>query len=263
MKAVLLTALSTCLLACNFKNDSIITEDFIPKQAAKPVRTQQFEMAFDEIKVSESISAEIVKSDTEKVVITAPGDILDDILVENNNGKLHIHFKPGLNLSARNVAAKIFARDFSKVEANSSAEIMIKDKFTQDKTKVEVSSSGSITGNLEANDLSVEVSSSGNFSGEVWAVNLEADAGSSGDIDISGKAKKANLHASSSGKISAEKLVAQNAEIEASSSGEVNVSVSEKLKSEASSGGEIRVIRKGNLEIISQNQSSGGSISVR
>ena len=219
-------------------------------------------MNFDEIKVAQSISAEVVKSDTEKVVISAPSDIIDEILVENTDGKLFIHFKPKSNISARNVAAKIFVKDFSHLDATSSAKINVKDKFTQDKTDVKVSSSGSITGNLEANDLSVDVSSSGSFSGEIWAVNLEAEATSSGDIKISGKAKNGELRASSSGSLKARDLNASYAEIQASSSGSVSLSVSTELDAAASSAGDISVYRTGNLTIKNQKESSGGSISL-
>lgn len=263
MKTLLLAAIfSAALLSCNLKPDTVFSVNFTPKEGKGIIKTQEFNMNFDEIKVAQSISAEVVKSDTEKVVISAPSDIIDEILVENTDGKLFIHFKPKSNISARNVAAKIFVKDFSHLEATSSAKINVKDKFTQDKTDVKVSSSGSITGNLEANDLSVDVSSSGSFSGEIWAVNLEAEATSSGHIKFSGKAKNAELRASSSGSLKARDLNASSAEIQASSSGSVSLSVSTELDAAASSAGEISVYRTGNLTIKNQKESSGGSISL-
>ena len=42
-----------------------------------------------------AIEAEVIKSETEKVEISAPQSIIDEILVENDGGKLHIHYKPG------------------------------------------------------------------------------------------------------------------------------------------------------------------------
>ena len=199
----------------------------------------------------------------EKVIVTAPKDILEDVLVENNGGKLYIHFKMGLNISARNVAVKIFAKDFSAVKASSSATITFKDQFTQEKTDIEVSSSGTVKGNLEANDLSIDVSSSGTFSGKIWAVNLEGDVSSSGDIIISGKTKNANLQSSSSGTINAKEVIAEKAEISASSSGLVKLSVSNELRASANSSGDINIYKKGNLNVISQKENSGGSISIQ
>jgi hypothetical protein len=40
----------------------------------------------DQIKVSTSIDAEVIKSDTEKVVISAPSDIMDNIKVDKRWG---------------------------------------------------------------------------------------------------------------------------------------------------------------------------------
>ncbi|MGZ5272848.1 MAG: head GIN domain-containing protein [Kaistella sp.] len=264
MKTLLITAaVSATMLSCTMKSDQVFPVNFTAKDGKGIIKTKQYDMSFDEIKVAQSISAEVVKSDIEKVVITAPSDILDDILVDNVDGKLFIHFKPHLNISARNVAAKIFVKDFTHLEATSSARIAVKDKFTQDKTDVEVSSSGSITGNLEANDLSVDVSSSGSFSGQIWAVNLKSQATSSGEVNFSGKTKNAEIQVSSSGTIAAKNLTADLAEIQASSSGSVSLSVADQLNASASSSGDISVYRKGNLNVISQNESSGGNVTIQ
>lgn len=265
MKTFTTYALASLLLliSCNVKSENGFSINLIPKEGTGQLTKREYKMSFDEIKVSQSIVAEVVKSTEEKVVISAPSDIIDDVLVENSGGKMHIHFKPGLNISSRNVSAKIYAKDFSVIKASSSASITIKDQFTQEKTDVEVSSSASIKGNLEANDLSIEVSSSGSFSGKIWAVNLECEATSSGDIIISGKAKNADFSSSSSGTLNAKNTVAENADIKASSSGDVSVSVMNQLNASASSSGDITVFRKGNLNIISKKESSGGSISIQ
>lgn len=258
-----LSAFCAALLSCNIKSEHVLPASFAPKEGKETITSKEFNVNFDEIKVVQSISAEVIKSDTEKVVISAPQDILEDILVENNNGKLLIRFKPGLQISARNVHAKIFAKDFHTIEAASSARIDIKNQFTQDKTEVEVSSSAQISGNLEANELSIDVSSSGLFSGKVWAVNLEAEVSSSGSIQLSGKTKNAELDASSSGTLNATKLMAENAEVKATSSGSVSISAINQLSATASSSGSIEVLKKGPLNIITQNSNSGGRIAVR
>lgn len=237
--------------------------NLIPKEGKGIIKNKEYKLSFDEISVAQSIKAEVVKASEEKVVVTAPSDILEDVLVEKVGEKLYIHFKPGLNISARNVAVKIFAKDFSKIEASSSADINVRDQFTQNRTTIKVSSSGTIKGDFEANDLDIDVSSSGNYSGKVWAVDLDVEVSSSGDINLSGKAKNTEMDASSSGSINAGDLIAETADLKASSSGSVNLSVSQALSATANSSGDIDVIRKGNLQIISQKENSGGSISVR
>ncbi|MBU4537155.1 MAG: DUF2807 domain-containing protein [Weeksellaceae bacterium] len=264
MKTLFISAaLASLLLSCNAKYDNGFSFNVTQKEGKGPVTDREFKMNFDEIKVTQSIDAEVIKSGEEKVVISAPSDIIDDVLVENSGGKLYIHFKPGINISSRNVRAKIYAKDFSKIEATSSASINVKDKFTQDRTAVEVSSSASISGNLEANEMSIDVSSSGSFSGEIWAVNLKSEVTSSGEITVSGKTKNAGIEASSSGTFNAQHVVAERAEIEASSSGSVSISVSSQLNASASSAGDITITRKGNLNVVSQKESSGGSVSIQ
>lgn len=246
------------------KNDSVSFGPFSKKIEGKgPVKEKTYSGDFDEIKVSQSIQAEVIKSDVEKVVISAPADILDEILVDNVAGKIHIHFKPNLNISSQKVTAKIYAKDFSKIEASSSANIIVKNQFTQDRTDIEVSSSANIEGDFEANNMEVEVSSSGSFTGKIWAVDLNSEVTSSGEINLSGKAKNAEMNASSSGTLNARDLVAQNADLKAASSGSVSLSVSAELTAAASSSGDITVYKKGNLKVISQKESSGGSILVR
>lgn len=264
MKTLSISILTAFLLlsSCNIKSENGFM-NIIPKEGSGIVKNKEYNFSFDEIRVAQSINAEIVKADEEKVVVTAPADILDDILVENTNGKLYIHFKPNLNISARNVAVKIFAKDFSVIKASSSATINIRDQFTQERTTIEASSSGTVKGNLEANDLSIDVSSSGTYEGKIWAVNLQSEATSSGDIIISGKTKNANLRASSSGTLNAKNVIAENAEVSASSSGDVSLSVSNQLSATASSSGDISITKKGALNVVSQKESSGGSISIQ
>lgn len=250
------------LSSCNYKTDSKIF-DFSVKEGKGPIQTKNFDFDFDEIKVSQSIRAEIKKADREKVVIEAPADLLEDILVEKAGSTVHIHYKPGIRVNGSRVKATIYAKDFSKVEANSSAQIRIVDKFVQDKTNVKVSSSGSVTGDLEANDLVIDGSSSGTYSGKIWAVNFDVDVSSSADVEVSGKAKNVDLDASSSGSVVAKDVRAENGVLNASSSGFVNVSLSNELRAKASSSGSIEVIKIGNLNVVQETKSSSGTITVR
>lgn len=219
---------------------------------------------FDEIEVSQSINAEIIKSDVEKIVISAPSNIINEILVEQSGGKVHIHYKSGVRvINAMNVSAKIYAKDFTKLKATSSASINIKDKFVQDKTDIEVSSSGSIKGNLEANNMDISADSSGSFEGEIWAINLETEADSAGSITIKGKSKNAAVDTSSGGSISAKQLMAENVKADASSGANVEISASHSVEAEASSGGSISVFKTGNLSVVRKEESSGGSVTIQ
>lgn len=229
-----------------------------------PVKERTVTGDFDEIEVSQAIDAEIIKSDVEKVVISAPENIIDEVLVDNSGGELHIHYKPGIRvMNTHNVSAKIYTKDFSKLNANSAAKITVKDKFVQDKMEVEVSSSGSVSGDLEANDFDISSNSSGSFSGKIWAVDLSVDASSAASIDISGKAKKADVSSSSGSSLSAKNLIAENVSAEASSGASVDISASSSIKAEASSGGSVSVYKKGNVTNVTKEESSGGSVTIQ
>lgn len=228
-----------------------------------PMKQREVTGDFDEIEVSQAIDAEIIKADVEKVVISAPQNIIDEVLVDNDGGNLHIHYKKGIRvMNTHNVSAKIYTKDFSKLNANSAANITVKDKFVQEKTHIEVSSAGSISGDLEANDFDISVDSSSNFKGKIWAVDLGIEASSGASIDISGKAKKAEVTSSSGSSVSAKELVADHVSAEASSGANIQISASSSIKADASSGGSVNVYKRGNVTSVTKEESSGGSVSI-
>ncbi len=259
--SLLLVGLS--LSSCSIKTEGGSIFNLIPKEGKGPITEKSSTAEFDEIKVAQGISAEIIKADTEKVVIYAPSDIIDDILIENVGKQLYLHFKPGINLNTSRIKAKIYARDFSRIEASSSADILVKDKFTQEKTNIKVSSSGSLSGNLEANDMGIDVSSSGSTDVRIWAVNLNVEASSSASINLKGKAKTAIVDVSSSAGVYADQLQVEYANLKASSSGGIDIGVSTELKAVASSSGSINVKKYGNVNVVEQKESSSGSINVK
>lgn len=249
------------LTSCNIKSDGM-NLFFDQKEGKEAVAEREYKLNFDAIKVSQGIDAEVIKSDVERVVISAPADILDDVLVNQSGDGIHIRFRPKFNISSRNVSAKIFVKDFHSISAGSSADIKIRDQFTQEVMNVDVGSSGSIEGDLQANEMTMQASSSGDFKGKIWAINLNAKASSSGDINISGKAKNAVMQASSSGSIDGKELLVEVADLQASSSGDIDLAVSHQLSAAAGSSGSIKVYKKGNLTMVSKSESSSGSVSV-
>ncbi|MDQ0595628.1 hypothetical protein QFZ37_003997 [Chryseobacterium ginsenosidimutans] len=273
MKSTQLLILSACavLASCEGKHDrrnnSNEENNWVEKVVTKdngPIKQREITGDFDEIEVSQAIKAEIIKSDIEKVVISAPENIIDEVLVDNSGGSLHIHYKKGIRvMNNHNVSAKIYTKDFSKLDANSAASITIKDKFTQEKTEVEASSAASISGDLEANDMEINVGSSSSFSGKIWAVNLDLEASSAASVSISGKAKKADISLSSGSSMSAENFIAENLTAEASSGSSVEVSASSTIHAEASSGGSVSVNKKGNVTSVTKEESSGGSVNIQ
>ena len=260
-KILSISLIALSIISCNIKTDGNFM-NFAVKEGTGPVISKSFDGNFDEIKVVQGINATVVKSDQEKVSISAPNDIIDELLVENNGGRLYIHFKPNIQIRSNQFKVTIYAKDFNKLEANSSGRIEIKDQFTQDRTDIKATSSGSINGFLEANTMNIDVSSSGTFSGRIWANDLIGEVSSSGDIKVKGKVKNATVSASSSGDFNAPELVVENANFKASSSGSIAAGVSHELRGAASSSGDIIINRKGNINVIESKESSSGRVKI-
>ncbi|WP_292010049.1 head GIN domain-containing protein [Chryseobacterium sp.] len=256
------------LSSCKEKHErSDKKSDWVSKVTNKdngPERQKEYSGNFDEIEVSQAIDAEVIKSETERVVVSAPENIINEILIDNEGGKLHIHYKPGIRvMNSSRVTAKIYAKDFTKLKASSAAKIKVKDQFTQEKTDIEVSSAGSISGHLEANELDINVSSSSSFEGKIWAVDLDIEASSAASVIISGKSKNADLSASSGSTISAKEVMVDNVKADASSGSNIVISATSKVEAKASSGGSVKVNKKGDVTTIHKQESSGGSISIQ
>ncbi|SFZ96162.1 Putative auto-transporter adhesin, head GIN domain [Chryseobacterium limigenitum] len=257
------------LSSCNDKHernreDKSNWVDKVTNKDHGPGKEKQYTGDFDEIEVSQAISAEIIKSETERVVVYAPANIIDEILIDKIGSKVHIHYKSGIRvMNGHNVKAKIYVKDFSKLIANSAASITVNDKFTQEKTDIEVSSAASVTGDLEANKFEISADSSSSFDGKIWAVDLDVEASSAASINISGKAKNVDLSSSSGSSLSAKDLIADNLKVDASSGASVEVGATSSIDAEASSGGSVNVYKKGNVTDIKKDESSGGSVTIQ
>lgn len=249
--------------ACKDKADK---PEWLPDVTTKDLgsmKEREFRGNFDEIEVSQSIEAEIVKADQEKVVISAPTDLIDEILVEMDGDKVYIHYKRGIRImNNAKVKATIYAKDFDKIKANSAANITLKDKFTQDKTDVDLSSGSSFSGNFEANDIEIDLSSSSSFEGKIWSNDLKIDASSGSSLDIKGKSKKADVVLSSGSSLSGKDVDVRELKANASSGSSLEMSVSEKLTATSSSGASITAYKTGKSVSVQKEESSGGSVSV-
>jgi len=219
---------------------------------------------FDEIQSSNSLSVEILKSDTEKIVVSAPSDLIDQIEIRKEGDKVRIKIADGVrNISTKRVKVKVYAKDFSKISASSSSSIKLTDAFKSNRFDISVSSSASINGNFDARDINLQANSSADFNGEVFAQNLNVQVSSSATIRLKGRTENVNGQASSSADIEAAELTAENAVLSASSSGRIKMGVRKSLVGTASSSGDVIVLKKGDLNQVTVKESSSGSVVVK
>ena len=232
-----------------------------------PIKEKTITENFTGVEVSNSLNAEIFKSTENKVVISAPDDILefvDATLQSNGIMKIGITKNSGwkTGISTRKVSVKIYTKALNFVEANSSGVIRLKDKFSGEKMEVNVSSSGELIGDFETNNLKMDIGSSGEFEGTIWADMADISVSSSGDARLKGKIQNATISVGSSGDLKGGNLEIKKGKLEASSSGSMNVLVSVSAVADASSSGSIKIKKMENAAI-TKSESSSGSVSVQ
>lgn len=225
---------------------------------------KSYDYDFDDIQISNSLNVEIVKSSTEKVVVSAPSDIIDKIAIIKEGDKIRIKVADGVrNLSTNRVKVKVYANDFSKISASSSASVRVTDAFKGNRFDIAVSSSATIKGNFDAKNINIQVTSSSDFVGEIFAQDAIVQASSSGTISIKGKSENFSGLVASSADIEAADFVTETAVLQASSSGGIKIGVRQSVTGAASSSGDIVILKKGNLSNVTVQENSSGSVVVK
>lgn len=226
---------------------------------------KSYAIDFDELQISTGLNAEVYKSNEEKIVVYAPSDLMQYVVVKQEGRKVQVKIQSQgkLSISTDRIKIKVYARDFDRLAASSSGSILLKDDFKFSDLDVKVSSSGNIKGNISGNNVNIQASSSGDYNGDVIAKSLNLQTSSSGGINIKGKAESVSAQASSSGDIKAENLTAESAVLTTSSSADITIGVRTSLTASASSSGDINVIKRGDLNKVTKNESSSGSVNIR
>lgn len=122
----------------------------------------------------------------------------------------------------------------------------------------DVSSAGSIRTEMKARECEFDASSSGKITATVAAEKCEVDASSAAQIILKGAVLKSDIEASSAGKINTSELAAKRAKLHVSSAGSISAYCLDTLEADASSGGAIRYT--GECRVRRIHTSSGGSI---
>lgn len=254
----------SCIQSKNGSND-VMFSHILSDSGKGEVIEKTYALDFDELQISTGLNAEVYKSQKEQIVVYAPSDLMQYVMVKQEGRKVtvKIESKGFKNISTDRIKIKVYAREFDKLAASSSGSVVLKDDFSFSDLDVKVSSSGNIKGNISGNNINIQASSSGDFYGDVVAKNLNLQTSSSGGINIKGKANNVTAQASSSGDIKAENLTAENAILTTSSSADITLGVSQSLTASASSSGDINVVKRGSLNNVMKNESSSGSVNIR
>ncbi|MFY0607056.1 MAG: DUF2807 domain-containing protein [Cyclobacteriaceae bacterium] len=214
--------------------------------------------SFTKVAVGESIDVILKKGNKESAKVVVDDIDLEEVMTEVVGDKLKIYLEGN---SYRNVDVQVtvtyVSLDGLKSSSSSSIEgtelIVASGAFD-----IACSSSGNIEAAIKAESIDIDVSSSGDVDLEVEADEIEIEVSSSGDIDISGKTNTIEVSASSSGSVDGYGLKCGDADLRASSSGSIRLTVDGELEARASSGGSIRY--EGSPTRTDADTSSGGSV---
>lgn len=218
--------LSSCLLGPTMKGNGHVVEE---------VRRVD---NFDAIKASRGINVYITQASEQKVLVRADENLLDAIETEVHDGVLIVR---STAIIQRSESFKVFVSvpDLELIHASSGSNVYSETK-------------------IKSNNLDLSTSSGANITLDIEAGELSGSASSGANIRLSGSAEDIEANVSSGANIKAEELKTQNAKLEASSGGNIWISVQKHLDASASSGGNIHY--SGEPSELNSSSSSGGNV---
>jgi hypothetical protein len=193
---------------------------------------------FTGLRVSSGIDVYLKQGDKEAISVEADENLQEYILTEVRDGILHVFTE----VNIREAERKRVYVTMKEIES------------------IRTSSAGDVYGEgpVKTDKLELTASSAGDIKLEVHANRIEADISSSGDITLTGEADELEAHLSSAGDLNAFDLQVREADVSASSAGDADINVSEKITARASSAGDIHYM--GNPKYIDAHSSSAGGI---
>jgi hypothetical protein len=216
----------------------------VPVLAGNSDKTENRNLSgFNAIDVSSGIDLYIKMGSSEAVKVIADDDIIDELETEVRNGTLHIYMKRNnwLSWSSGNKTREVYVTVTELEEIDASSGSDVKSENT-----------------LEGEKLDISASSGSDIELDVHYKNLSLDTSSGSDAELSGKTKYLKLSASSGSDIDAADLESQYCRVSASSGSDINLTVTDEIEANASSGADITYY--GNPQIKDIDESSGGDV---
>jgi hypothetical protein len=236
LKHLMLIALCLAITACTdgqIRRTVTGNHDVVKKE-----RTTD---SFTGIRVSTGIDVYLKQGDMISVVLEADENLHEYIMTEVKNGILNIYTDANIR-DAERKRVYVTMKEITSLRSTSAGDIFGETPVRTDNLKLSASSAG---------DIKLEV----------YADNVEAGISSSGDITLTGEAETLNANLSSAGDLNAYNFKVREADVSASSAGDADIYVTEKLIARASSAGDINY--KGDPKYIDAHSSSAGGIHSR
>jgi len=236
MKKLFLSLITFLSIAVYAQDDQII------KDPNASVRT--LNSSFTAISVSSGIDLYITQGNEESLAVSASDEkYLARFKTEVVNGTLKIYYdNNGVKWTShenRKLKAYVSFKTLEKLIGSAGSEVTVK-------------------GSMNAENLDMKFSSGSSFSGQLNAKQLTVEQNSGADVKISGKAERLTIEVSSGASFKGYDLAVDFCDAEASSGGDVKITINKELSAKANSGGDIRY--KGTALIRDININSGGLV---
>lgn len=199
--------------------------------------------------------------DKYELVVEADDNLLQHFVTKVDDGMLTIKTEDRISMRTRSdVRFTLTVPALSRIVASSSGDI-VAPVLSAERFEAVCSSSGDIRLNgIKAREVELQGSSSGDMLiGGIKAEKVEIRLSSSGDCRVrDGNTGRLDAQLSSSGDLDCSGLEAREAIVRASSSGDARIWVTDRLRAESSSSGDI--LFRGDPEKVSSSATSSGDI---
>ena len=193
------------------------------------------------MRVSSGIDVYLKQGNKEAITVETDENLQEYILTEIDGGVLRVYTEVNIR-DSKEKKVYVTMKDIRSIKASSAGDVI----------------GESI---IKSDELELSASSAGDIKLEVYARKLDVNISSSGDMTLSGEADVLEADMSSAGDLKAYNLKVREADISASSAGDADVNVTERLRARSSSAGDINYT--GNPRYIDANSSSAGSVHKR
>jgi hypothetical protein len=196
---------------------------------------------FTGIKVSSGVDVYLKQGTSMSISVEADENLHEYIITEVKNGVLNVYTDANIR-EAKRERVYVTMKEINSITTTSAGDIVGETPVKSDRLELSASSAGDIKLEVTSKDIKINISSSGDMTLTGETDILEADLSSAGDLN-------------------AFELKAREADISASSAGDADINVTEKLTARASSAGDINYM--GSPKYIDSHSSSAGGIHKR
>jgi len=193
---------------------------------------------FNQIKVFDGISVELIKASENKIIVS--GEDVDKVAIVNNNGKLKIRMEIDKIFNGFETFAKVYySGRIDLIDVNENAYISLSEPLKQVAVELRAQEGGEM-------DVVLDVQ------------RLEVKAVTGGAIEASGKAINQNVSVNTGGNYEGDDMKTEQTKVVVNAGGNAYVNASEYVEASVRAGGRIRIY--GDPKVVDKKKFLGGRI---